>query len=44
MSAGVNAIQWNGKGEDGDLPSNMYIVVIESGDQVAYKTVGIVNR
>ena len=44
MSTGVNAVQWNGRDEDGGLPSNMYIVAVRSGDQFAYKTVGIVNR
>jgi len=44
MSAGVNAIQWNGKGENGDLPSDMYIVAIQVGEQFIYKTVGIINQ
>lgn len=44
MSAGTNAIHWDGSGEDEILPSNMYVVTVKAGDQVAYKTVGIVNR
>jgi len=46
MSAGVNAVAWDGKGDDGSgyLPSNMFIVVVKAGDEIAYKTVGIVNR
>lgn len=46
MSAGMNAVAWDGRGDDGSgyLASNMYIVVVKVGDKVAYKTVGIVNR
>ncbi len=44
MTAGVNALSWNGKGDDGELPSNMYIIAVEAGDQIVYKTVGIANH
>jgi hypothetical protein len=44
MTAGVNAFQWDGRDEDGELPSNMYIIAVKAGDQLACKTVGIVNR
>ena len=44
MTAGVNAVSWNGKDDDGELPSNMYIIAVKAGDQLAYKTVGIANR
>ena len=45
MSGGVNTIRWNGEDKDGRrVPSNMYIVCIQAGDQQAFQTVGVVNR